>query len=180
MTFTVSKRTALEVAAVIVITLIAVYLYTSSKAPTAPQEPQGLPLAPITSKTSLGASYKATEADADVKVTQLYKAEVNGQTVVAPIKGVVDNGTKGTQGVITQEIDLKPITQMQRELDKKEFQKNWEGAVGLGVHKGDFYIPVEVQRNYAKDKALALEVHVKVEDKAPKVTGGELKHKWLF
>lgn len=178
MTFTVSKRTALEVAAVIVITLIAVYFYTSHKAPTAPQEPQWLPLAPITSKTSLGASYKATEADADVKVAQTYKAEVNGQTVVAPIKGV-DNG-KGTQGVITQEIDLKPITQMQRELDKKEFQKNWEGAVGLGVHKGDFYIPVEVQRNYAKDKALALEVHVKVEDKAPKVTGGELKHKWLF
>ena len=178
MTFTITKRTALEIIAVIVITLIAVYLYTSSKAPTDVQSIEGVPLAPIATKTSLGASYKVSEADADLKVTQTYKAEVNGQTVIAPIEGV-DNG-KGVQGTITQEIDLKPITQMQRELDKKEFQKNWEGAVGLGVHKGDFYIPVEVQRNYAKDKALALEVHLKVEDKAPKVTGVELKHKWLF
>ena len=178
MTFNVSKRTAIEIITVIVITLIAVYLYTSSKAPTDVQSIEGVPLAPIATKTSLGASYKVSEADADLKVTQTYKAEVNGQTVIAPIKGV-DNG-KGVQGTITQEIDLKPITQMQRELDKKEFQKNWEGGVGLGIHKGDIYVPIEIQRNYAKNKAVSLEIHVEAPELKPKVTGGELKHKWLF
>ena len=178
MTFNVSKRTAIEIITVIVITLIAVYLYTSSKAPTDVQSIEGVPLATIDTKTSVGASYKATEADADLKVTQTYKAEVNGQTVIAPIKGV-DNG-KGVQGTITQEIDLKPITQMQRELDKKEFQKNWEGGVGLGIHKGDIYVPIEIQRNYAKNKAVSIEIHVEAPELKPKVTGGELKHKWLF
>lgn len=179
MTFTITKRTALEVIAVIVISLIAVYLYTSVKAPTSVQSTEGVPLAPMTSKTSVGASYKATEADADLKVTQTYKAEVNGQTVVvAPIKGV-DNG-KGVQGTITQEIDLKPITQMQRELDKKEFQKNWEVGTGIGINKGDIYVPIEIQRNYAKDKAVSLEIHVEAPELKPKVTGGELKHKWMF
>ena len=179
MTFTITKRTVLEVIAVIVISLIAVYLYTSVKAPTSVQSTEGVPLAPITTKTSVGGSYKATEADADLKVTQTYKAEVNGQTVVAPIKGV-DNG-KGVKGTITQEIDLKPITQMQRELDKKEFQKNWECGVGIGIRKGDIYVPIEIQRNYAKDKAMSIEIHVEApHELKPKVTGGELKHKWMF
>ena len=178
MTFNVSKRTAIEIITVIVITLIAVYLYTSSKAPTDVQSIECVPLAPIATKNSVGASYKASEADADLKVTQTYKAEVNGQTVIAPIKSV-DNG-KGVQGTITQEIDLKPITQMQRELDKKEFQKNWEGGVGLGIHKGDIYVPIEIQRNYAKNKAVSIEIHVEAPELKPKVTGGELKHKWLF
>jgi len=178
MTFNVSKRTAIEIISVIVITLIAVYLYTSSKAPTDVQSIEGVPLAPIATKTSVGASYKATEADADLKVTQTYKAEVNGQTVVAPIKGV-DSG-KGVQGAINQEIDLKPITQLQREMDKKEFQKNWEVGTGIGINKGDIYVPIEIQRNYAKDKAVSLEIHVEAPELKPKVTGGELKHKWLF
>lgn len=178
MTFTITKRTAIEIISVIVITLIAVYLYTSSKAPTDVQSIEGVPLAPIATKTSLGASYKVSEADADLKVTQTYKAEVNGQTVVAPIKGV-DNG-KGVQGTITQEIDLKPIVQLQRELDKKEFQKNWEVGAGVGIHNGDLYVPVEIQRNYAKDKAMSLEVHLEAEHMKPRVTGWELKHKWMF
>lgn len=178
MTFTITKRTAIEIISVIVITLIAVYLYTSSKAPTGTQSIEGVPLAPIATKTSVGASYKATEADADLKVTQTYKAEVNGQTVIAPIKGV-DNG-KGVQGTITQEIDLKPITQMQRELDKKEFQKNWEVGTGIGINKGALYLPIEVQRNYAKNKAVSLEVHLEAEQMKPRVTGGELKHKWMY
>ena len=77
MTFTITKRTALWIVSVIVISLIAVYLYTSIKAPTSVQSTEGVPLAPITTKTSVGASYKATEADADLKVTQTYKAEVD-------------------------------------------------------------------------------------------------------
>jgi hypothetical protein len=37
--------------------------------------------------------------------------------------------------------------------------RNWEWSAGYGQHGGDRYIPVEVQRNFTKDRALSYEHH---------------------
>lgn len=50
-------------------------------------------------------------------------------------------------------------------------------STGLGIHEGNVYIPIEFQRNYFKDHAIAAEVHIKLsgKDDSKKVNGGEVK-----
>lgn len=36
---------------------------------------------------------------------------------------------------------------------------NWEASGGFGVHGGDKYIPLELQRNFSKDQSLSAEYH---------------------
>ena len=64
---------------------------------------------------------------------------------------------------------------------KINLDKAWELSAGVGSHRGDAYIPVEVQRNYAPHKAVAAEVHLVPEDLAKgkiKASGWEVKHVW--
>lgn len=42
---------------------------------------------------------------------------------------------------------------------KVNLYRNWEWSAGYGRHGGDSYIPIGLQRNYSKDKALAIEYH---------------------
>ncbi len=66
---------------------------------------------------------------------------------------------------------------------KINLDKTWELSAGIGSHRGDTYIPVGVQRNYAANKAVAAEVHLVLEDLAKgkiKTSGWEIKHVWRF
>ena len=66
---------------------------------------------------------------------------------------------------------------------KINLDKAWELSAGVGSHRGDAYIPVEVQRNNAPHKAVAAEVHLVPEDLAKgkiKASGWEVKHVWRF
>ena len=66
---------------------------------------------------------------------------------------------------------------------KINLDKAWEISAGVGNHRGDAYIPVGVQRNYAPNKAVAAEVHLVPEDLAKgkiKTSGWEVKHVWRF
>ena len=66
---------------------------------------------------------------------------------------------------------------------KINLDKAWEISAGVGSHRGDAYIPVGVQRNYAPNKAVAAEVHLVPEDLAKakiKTSGWEVKHVWRF
>ena len=66
---------------------------------------------------------------------------------------------------------------------KINLDKAWEISAGVGNHRGDAYIPVEVQRNYAPHKAVAAEVHLVPEDLEKgkiKASGWEVKHVWRF
>jgi hypothetical protein len=51
--------------------------------------------------------------------------------------------------------------------------RNWEWSAGIGVHNGDAYIPIGLQRNYSKDAAIAGEIHLST---TGTVNGGELKY----
>lgn len=48
--------------------------------------------------------------------------------------------------------------------------RNWEWSAGYGRHGGDSYIPLGLQRNYSKDRAVAIEYHV------GKKSGYEIKY----
>ena len=66
---------------------------------------------------------------------------------------------------------------------KINLDKSWELSTGLGFHRGDAYIPLGVQRNYAPNKAVAAEVHLVPEDLAKgkiKTSGWEVRHVWRF
>jgi len=69
------------------------------------------------------------------------------------------------------------------EVLKINLDKSWEISAGVGNHEGNMYIPVGVQRNYAANKAVAVEVHLGPEDLAKgkiKTSGWEVKHVWRF
>lgn len=59
-----------------------------------------------------------------------------------------------------------------------DMDADWEIGVGYGNHDGKSYVPVEVQRNYAKHKAIAAEIHM--DTGLRKVEGYEVKHVWRF
>ena len=66
---------------------------------------------------------------------------------------------------------------------KINLDKPWELSAGVGSHRGDVYLPVGLQRNYAPHKALAAEVHLVPEDLAKgtiKASGWAVKHVWRF
>lgn len=66
---------------------------------------------------------------------------------------------------------------------KINLDKAWELSAGVGSHRGDAYIPVGVQRNYAPNKAVAAEAHLVPEDLVKgkiKTSGWEVKHVWRF
>ena len=56
--------------------------------------------------------------------------------------------------------------------------RNWEMGVGLGVHKGDVYVPVSIQRNYSRSHSVAIEMHI--DPLHPSITGGEIRYNTNF
>ena len=66
---------------------------------------------------------------------------------------------------------------------KINLDKAWEVSTGIGSHRGDAYIPIGLQRNYAAHKALEAEFHLTPEDLVKgkiKTSGWEVKHVWRF
>lgn len=78
---------------------------------------------------------------------------------------------------------VKNDTEYKVDVLKINLDKAWEISAGVGNHRGDSYIPLGVQRNYAPNKAVAAEVHLGPEDLAKgkiKASGWEVKHVWRF
>ena len=66
---------------------------------------------------------------------------------------------------------------------KINLDKAWEVSAGIGSRKGDAYIPIGLQRNYAPNKGVALEAHLASEDFVKgkiKTYGWEVRHVWRF
>lgn len=140
------------------------------------------PLNTIDSVSSLTVTPK--KDDNDLLITHTYKATIDGEVVNVPIRTVSnpiyssvsnpvsspDTVSSGNSVSFKQELDLTPLV---KDYEKK---KNWEIGTGIGVHDNDVYIPISLQRNFSKDKAL--ECIVQVEDKG--ITGGEVLYKKRF
>ena len=63
-------------------------------------------------------------------------------------------------------------TQQKVDVYKYNGYRNWEWSVGAGLHDGDAYVPIGLQRNYSKDAAVAGEIHTD----GKTVNGVELKY----
>lgn len=163
---------------VVIVLLVAGVFYWGNRSNTHEKTLPDVPSTIITEDTEVTTTPKTSAKDNDVELTQTYSASINGQKLSIPIVNTSPNGTKG---IITQQIDLTPAIKqaaaVEREKAKEEFKKNWEIGIGLGVHQGDAYVPLQVQRNYAPDKAIEVEIHLQV---PAKVTGGEVLHKWML
>ena len=72
--------------------------------------------------------------------------------------------------------DKTVVTPKETKVDvyRIDLDADWEVGIGYGNHDGQSYVPVELQRNYAKHKAVAVEVHMDTGLK--KVEGYEVKH----
>ena len=78
---------------------------------------------------------------------------------------------------------VKNESQYKVDVLKINLDKSWEISAGVGSHRGDTYMPVGVQRNYAANKAVAAEVHLVSEELARgkiKTSGWEVKHVWRY
>ncbi|CQR71697.1 hypothetical protein SOV_04950 [Sporomusa ovata DSM 2662] len=53
--------------------------------------------------------------------------------------------------------------------------KNWYVGTGIGVHEGNYYIPVGAQRNFSKDAAIDVQVHVDTNLK--EINGGQVMYR---
>lgn len=162
---------------VLIAVILVILVYTFRK-PTENHSPLGLPTEPlkIPLTTSLDTAPRTSTSDANVELNQKYTAKVNGQTVSIPVTTLP--APNGIKGIITQEVDMTPVVDKAVKDGVAKAKVNWELGTGLGIHNGDLYIPLEIQRNYKKDKAVVIEIHKDLQ--GSKVSGGELKHKWLF
>ncbi|WP_018704660.1 hypothetical protein [Anaeromusa acidaminophila] len=78
---------------------------------------------------------------------------------------------------------VKNESQYKVDVLKINLDKSWEISAGVGSHRGDAYMPVGVQRNYAPNKAVAAEVHLVPEELARgkiKTSGWEVRHVWRY
>ena len=78
---------------------------------------------------------------------------------------------------------VKNDTEYKVDVLKINMDKAWEISAGVGNYRGDAYIPLGVQRNYAPNKAVAAEVHLVPEDLAKgkiKTSGWEVRHVWRY
>lgn len=58
---------------------------------------------------------------------------------------------------------------------KNNNYRNWEWSIGYGIQNDDKYIPIGLQRNYSKDRAIEAEIHIDPGE-IKRITGGELKY----
>ncbi len=76
--------------------------------------------------------------------------------------------------------DKTVVTPRETKVDvyRIDMDADWEIGIGYGNHDGKSYVPVELQRNYSKHKAVAAEVHM--DTGLREVEGYEVKHVWRF
>jgi len=79
--------------------------------------------------------------------------------------------------IVTPNTNKTPQANYNVAVFKNNNYRNWEWSVGYGWQDGSRYIPVGLQRNYSKDKAIEAEVHLD-SDNIKKVNGAEIKHVW--
>jgi len=66
---------------------------------------------------------------------------------------------KTDRTVVVANTNKTPASNYDVGVFKVNTYRNWEVSFGVGVHGGDRYIPVELQRNFSKDAAMSVEYH---------------------
>lgn len=134
--------------------------------------------------TEITAASKTNTSDPDLILNNRYHAVINGTDVQIPVK---DKNIKeqlkdtppspsssttstNTTARVDQTLDLTPIF---KDYEKKH---KWEVGTGIGRVSNEWYVPIEIQRNFGYDKGVSLQLNVKDN----KVDGFQASYKIRF
>lgn len=135
--------------------------------------------------TEITASNKTNTSDPDLILNNHYHAVINGNDIQIPVKdkyikeSLKDTPTSApsysttstnTTARVDQTLDLTPIF---KDYEKKH---KWEVGTGIGRVSNEWYVPIEVQRNFGYNKGVSFQLNVKDN----KVDGFQASYKIRF
>lgn len=134
--------------------------------------------------TEITASNKTNTSDPDLILNNRYHAVINGTDIQIPVKDKhIKESLKDTPfspsssttsttttARVDQTLDLTPIF---KDYEKKH---KWEVGTGIGRVSNEWYVPIEVQRNFGYNKGVSFQLNVKDN----KVDGFQASYKIRF
>lgn len=135
--------------------------------------------------TEITAASKTNTSDPDLILNNHYHAVINGNDIQIPVKNKYikealkdtpsspsssTTSTTSTTARVDQTLDLTPIF---KDYEKKH---KWEVGTGIGRVSNEWYVPIEIQRNFGYDKGVSFQLNVKDN----KVDGFQASYKIRF
>ena len=131
--------------------------------------------------TEITATSKTNTSDPDLILNNHYHAVINGTDVQIPVKNKnikeplkdtppSPSSSTSTTARVDQTLDLTPIF---KDYEKKH---KWEVGTGIGRVSNEWYVPIEVQRNFGYNKGVSFQLNVKDN----KVDGFQTSYKIRF
>lgn len=131
--------------------------------------------------TEITATSKTNTSDPDLILNNHYHAVINGTDVQIPVKDKnikeplkdtppSPSSSTSTTARVDQTLDLTPVF---KDYEKKH---KWEVGTGVGRVSNEWYVPIEVQRNFRYNKGVSFQLNVKDN----KVDGFQASYKIRF
>lgn len=135
--------------------------------------------------TEITAASKTNTSDPDLILNNRYHAVINGTDVQIPVKdknikeqlkdtpsspSPSPSPSTSTTARVDQTLDLTPLF---KDYEKK---RKWEMGIGVGRVSNEWYVPIEIQRNFGYDKGVSFQLNVKDN----KVDGFQASYKIRF
>lgn len=133
--------------------------------------------------TEITATSKTNTSDPDLILNNRYHAVINGTDVQIPVKdkniketlkdthsSPSPSSSTSTTARVDQTLDLTPLF---KDYEKK---RKWEMGIGVGRVSNEWYVPIEIQRNFGYDKGVSFQLNVKDN----KVDGFQANYKIRF
>lgn len=131
--------------------------------------------------TEITATSKTNTSDPDLILNNHYHAVINGTDVQIPVKDrnikeqlkdtpSSPSSSTSTTARVDQTLDLTPLF---KDYEKKH---KWEMGIGVGRVSNEWYVPIEVQRNFGYNKGVSFQLNVKDN----KVDGFQANYKIRF
>ena len=131
--------------------------------------------------TEITATSKTSTSDPDLILNNHYHAVINGTDIQIPVKDKdikeqlkdtppSPSSSTSTTARVDQTLDLTPVF---KDYEKKH---KWEVGMGIGRVSNEWYVPIEVQRNFGYNKGVSFQLNVKDN----KVDGFQTSYKIRF
>lgn len=129
--------------------------------------------------TEITAASKTNTSDPDLILNNKYHAVINGNDIQIPVKDkyiketlkdTTPSPSTSTTAHVDQTLDLTPLF---KDYEKK---RKWEMGLGVGRVSNEWYVPIEVQRNFGYNKGVSFQLNVKDN----KVEGFQASYKIRF
>lgn len=134
--------------------------------------------------TEITAASKTNTSDPDLILNNHYHAVINGNDIQIPVKDkYIKEALKDTPSPPSSSTTSTPTTaRVDQTLDLtpifKDYEKKhkWEVGTGIGRVSNEWYVPIEVQRNFGYNKGVSFQLNVKDN----KVDGFQASYKIRF